>query len=87
MSGRWLRPGSPKDATSGQRPVCPDDFVTRGQIAALFTRALDLDASNDNPFVDAPGNTFKGNIQALAAVGIPKGASYRSMTGTVPMTP
>ena len=54
---------------------CPDDIVTRGQMAAFLTRALDLSVPDENPFVDTVGSTFERDIQALAAAGITRGCN------------
>lgn len=53
---------------------CPDDPVTRGQMAAMLSRALHL-APADNPFVDAGGHLFEAEIGALAAAGITQGCN------------
>jgi poly-gamma-glutamate synthesis protein (capsule biosynthesis protein) len=52
---------------------CPDDIVTRGQVAAFLVRAVDLPPSSDDIFVDDETSIFEANIQALAAAGITKG--------------
>ena len=54
---------------------CPDDPVTRGQLAAFLTRALDLSASPDNFFVDDADSIFEGDINRLAAAGITRGCN------------
>ncbi len=51
---------------------CPDDPVTRGQMAAFLTRALDL-APAAGSFVDTAGSVFEADIGALAGAGITKG--------------
>ena len=53
---------------------CPEDPVTRGQMAAFLTRALDLPATSEAPFVDA-GGVFADAINQLAAAGITKGCN------------
>lgn len=53
---------------------CPDDPVTRGQMAAFLTRALDL-APAPNPFLDDDGSVFEADIAALAAAGITRGCN------------
>jgi len=55
---------------------CPNDFVTRGQMAAFLVRALKY--SNDgggNRFVDDNGSVFEGDIQRLAAAGVTRGCN------------
>src|SRR5690606_4339530 len=53
---------------------CPDEPVTRGQMAAFLVRALGLAASHLS-FVDTAGHTFAANISALAAAGITRGCN------------
>jgi hypothetical protein len=54
---------------------CPDDSVTRGQMAAFLVRALDLPAAANDYFVDDDDSIFEADINALAASGITKGCS------------
>lgn len=54
---------------------CPDESVTRGQMAAFLVRALDLPGSSTDFFTDDDGSIFEANINALAASGITKGCS------------
>ena len=53
---------------------CPDDVVTRGQMAAFLNRALGLDAA-EGSFVDDDGSVFEADIGALAAAGITRGCN------------
>ncbi len=53
---------------------CPDDPVTRGQMAAFLTRALNL-PSAPNTFTDDNGHIFENDIAALAAAGITRGCN------------
>jgi len=53
---------------------CPDDFVTRGQMAAFLDRALDLPAAGPAGFIDDAG-TFQQNIWNLFAAGITTGCA------------
>lgn len=67
------------DITRGCNPptnnqFCPDDFVTRAQMAAFLTRALDLDSSVAF-FADTVGNTFAADISALAGAGVTRGCN------------
>ena len=69
-----------RDITLGCNPpendrYCPDDPVTRAQMATFLTRALDLDPSNNNAFTDDNSSTHEADIQALAAAGITKGCN------------
>ncbi len=53
---------------------CPDDLVTRGQMAAFLVRALGLPATEGGPtFVDDDMSEFEADIEKLAAAGITKG--------------
>jgi hypothetical protein len=54
---------------------CPDQHVTRGQMAAFVRRALELPDGPDAGFVDTVGNTFEADIDAIAAAGITKGCN------------
>ncbi|MDJ0953725.1 MAG: S-layer homology domain-containing protein, partial [Acidimicrobiia bacterium] len=53
---------------------CPNDPVTRGQMAAFLVRALDLPPGSAGTFTDDDG-VFAANIEALAAAGITKGCN------------
>ena len=53
---------------------CPDDPVTRGQMAAFLTRALDL-AAGTEVFADTARHHFEADIAALAAAGITRGCN------------
>jgi hypothetical protein len=54
------------------RTFCPDDTVTRGQVATFVTRAFQLPAGATGTFVDVGGVHAPG-IEALAAAGITRG--------------
>ncbi|MGH8936697.1 MAG: S-layer homology domain-containing protein [Acidimicrobiia bacterium] len=54
---------------------CPNDAVTRGQMAAFLRRAFELPAANDDFFDDDEGSVFEEDINALAAAGITKGCN------------
>ena len=56
------------------RTFCPDDTVTRGQVATFVTRAFDLPAGKTGTFVDVGGVHAPG-IEALAAARITRGCS------------
>lgn len=53
---------------------CPDEVVTRGQMAAFLTRAFELKPAK-NTFTDDNGHIFEADIAALAAAGITKGCN------------
>jgi len=54
---------------------CPDDPVTRGQMAAFLARALDLPAGIPGTFIDDDGSVFETDIEALAGAGITRGCN------------
>lgn len=56
---------------------CPDDPVTRAQMAVFLDRALDL-AAGDDAFSDDDGTWAEASIDALAASGITKGCAASS---------
>ncbi|MEA2002695.1 MAG: FG-GAP-like repeat-containing protein [Actinomycetota bacterium] len=55
---------------------CPDDNVTRGQMAAFLVRGLGLtDDGGGHTFTDVGGSIFEDDIAKLAAAGITKGCN------------
>jgi hypothetical protein len=52
---------------------CPDDPVTRGQMAKILVRALDLPASSVDYFTDDDGSIYEDAINSLADLGITNG--------------
>jgi hypothetical protein len=54
---------------------CPDEVVTRGEMAAFLSRLLDLSAGSGAQFVDAATSVFVADIGAIAAAGITKGCN------------
>jgi hypothetical protein len=54
---------------------CPDESVTRGQMAAFLGRALELPSASTGYFSDTDGSVFQLDIDALAAAGITKGCN------------
>ena len=55
---------------------CPDQAVTRGQMAAFLTRALELPPPNGvDRFIDDDDSIFENAIEALAAAGITTGCN------------
>ena len=53
---------------------CPDDVVTRQQMAAFLSRALFLrDDGGGNTFIDDDGSTFEEEIAMLAHAGVTQG--------------
>ncbi|MCP4965416.1 MAG: hypothetical protein GY926_09290 [bacterium] len=56
---------------------CPNDFVTRGQMAAFLDRALELPVTSEDFFGDDTGSIFEDAINRLAAAGITMGCNPR----------
>jgi hypothetical protein len=54
---------------------CPDQDMTRDVMAAMLTRAFDLEPDGDDHFLDDDGNLFESNINSLAAAGVTKGCN------------
>jgi hypothetical protein len=54
---------------------CPQDPVSRGQMAAFLRRALDIPAGTTDYFTDDDGTVFEADINAIAAAGITKGCN------------
>jgi hypothetical protein len=55
---------------------CPNDNVTRGQMAAFLVRAFDYtDAGTGDYFKDTVGNTFETAIDRLRVAGITQGCN------------
>jgi hypothetical protein len=70
LANRGITKGcNPPDNTR----FCPDDALTRGQMAAFLVRALDLAPAEEDAFVDDEDSIFEDDINRLAAAGITKG--------------
>jgi 5'-nucleotidase len=55
---------------------CPDDPVTRGQMAAFMTRAFELtDGAGDDLFTDDDNSLFEDDIDRLGTAGITTGCN------------
>jgi parallel beta-helix repeat protein len=55
---------------------CPDETVTRGQMAAFLVRALGLTSTGGRDwFTDDDGSVFEGDINKLAAAGVTAGCN------------
>lgn len=54
---------------------CPEDIVTRGQMAAFLSRALDLPATTEDFFSDDSSSIFESDINRIAEAGITKGCN------------
>jgi hypothetical protein len=73
----WLREAG---ITAGCNPptndrFCPDDAVTRGQMAAFLGRALGLDGPVGDRFTDDDDSAFEADIERLAAARITAGCN------------
>jgi subtilisin family serine protease len=55
---------------------CPNDFVTRGQMAAFLVRALGLsDSGSGDLFTDDDGSIFESSIDKLGTAGVTRGCN------------
>lgn len=54
---------------------CPDEDVSRGQMAAFLVRALDLPSGPGGTFSDDDGSVFEPHIEALASAGVTRGCN------------
>jgi hypothetical protein len=70
----------------GADRFCPDDPVTRGQMAAFLVRALDVPAVSGSRFSDVGGSPFGSSIEALAAAGITSGCGADRFCPDDPVT-
>ena len=72
----WLADqGITQGCNSAGTLFCPDDFVTRGQMAAFISRAQNLSAVDDDYFEDDDGTTFETAINRLATADITSGCN------------
>ncbi len=65
---------------------CPDQPVSRGQMAAFLTRAFDLGDAGTDRFSDDDGSIFEADIEAIAAAGITSGCGERAFCPGRPVT-
>ncbi len=82
----WL---SDQGITRGCNPpandrFCPDQSVTRGQMAAFLVRALSLTASGSHQFTDDDNSVFEDDIEKLAEAGITLGCNPPTNTHFCP---
>ena len=74
-AGEWWVPyvetladlGVTKGCDTEPLRFCPDESVTRAQMASFLVRAFALDAAGSAGFADTAGNTHEEHIDALAA--------------------
>jgi hypothetical protein len=59
----------------GPGRYCPDDALTRGQMATLLVRVLGLPPASRDYFSDDAGSPHESDINALAAAGITNGCA------------
>lgn len=59
----------------GNDRFCPDDFVSRGEMAAFLRRALKLPTVQKDFFIDDSQSVFEADINAIAADGITRGCN------------
>ncbi len=81
----WL---AAQGITTGCGPTnfCPDESVTRGQMAAYLNRALQLPAADQDYFTDDNGSTFEDDINRLRQAGITTGCGPTTFCGDEPVT-
>jgi hypothetical protein len=65
---------------------CPEDPVTRAQMASLLVRAFDQEPSDDTPFTDTAGSVHVADIAALAQAGITLGCTATEYCPDDPVT-
>ncbi|GMQ98235.1 MAG: hypothetical protein BMS9Abin17_0741 [Acidimicrobiia bacterium] len=71
----------------GPSLFCPDDSVTRAEMAAFLVRALALaPAPPGDPFTDDNGNEFEDEIERIAFVGITVGCAPSLYCPAAPVT-
>lgn len=69
----------------GPNTFCPDEPVTRGQMAAFLVRALGLPAGKAS-FADTKGHVFADDVAALADAGITRGCGPNRFCPDEPVT-
>ena len=92
-AGVWWAPyvetladlGVTAGCATGPLRFCPQESVTRAQMASFLVRAFDLDEAPTSGFVDTAGNTHEANIDTLAAAGVTAGVLW-GRCGSVPTT-
>ncbi len=70
----------------GNDMYCPNDPMTRAQMAAFLVRALDLPPAPSAGFTDTVGTTFADDVNRLAAAGITNGCSSTRFCPSDPVT-
>ncbi len=72
LAGEGITKGCNPPANSR---FCPDDYVTRGEMAAFLVRAFDYTDRGDIDFVDDDDSIFEADIEKLATAGVTKGCN------------
>jgi len=70
----------------GVKLFCPNESVTRAEMAAFLVRALGLPASQTDAFSDDDGTTHEADINALAAAGITSGCGPSAFCPSAPVS-
>ncbi|HEX7225621.1 MAG TPA: PQQ-dependent sugar dehydrogenase [Candidatus Limnocylindria bacterium] len=65
---------------------CPDESVTRAEMAAFLSRALDLPATNEDFFTDDDSHPLEASINRVAAAGIAFGCTSTRYCPNNPVT-
>jgi hypothetical protein len=68
----------------GNSRFCPDRAMTRGEMAAMLSRAFGYPPSSQNRFSDDNGHVFEGAINRLAAAGVTQGCNPPANTRFCP---
>ena len=63
---------------------CPQRALTRGEMASIFVRALNLPAASESSFIDVAESVHVNTITALAAAGVTKGCDPPANTEFCP---
>lgn len=83
----WLRAtGITRGCTSDGSRFCPNDEVSRAQMASFLARALSLPASSTDFFDDDAGSVHEAAINRIAAAGITTGCGGRRYCPDEPVT-
>src|SRR5690606_28530915 len=70
----------------GEKSFCPDQVVSRGQLASLLHRALGLPYVGRNVFTDDAGSVHEAAIDAVAEAGIMGGCDPKRFCPALPAT-
>lgn len=85
---RLAAAGITNGCDTSDRQFCPNDTITREQMAAFLVRAYDLRGSTSgNPFSDDNNSIFEESIEILRANDVTKGCNPPSNTKFCPTSP